>query len=420
MKVKNKLFSGIVLAFVAMFLVLCVGSPGIVFASASSDINCPNIYKEVATNFFEAQYEERGMDYNEISVALETDLYSSEEEVVAKVIVIERDDTYDYVVLNLATAEIDEFAFDDQAAIDKFDDKIYYTGVMNYYVKDADEYRSCGDDVSYSENEFKKISSWINEEYEQFKENASKIYRSDNNPLPNPTKNGWNGFYTWSEIRDFNNDNDYKNTEWGYLSGVGLNGTGSIGFIDQNDFNNHFGTTNACGPTALTNMFIWFQYRNIANSDGKVNALLNNDPYDTFDRFRVLVGHTNADGTSRSKYASALKTYAKEQGYNYEIDTGVDTYDEFKESIDAGKPVLTSIDLSDWGGHAVVTVGYERFTHEYTENHSFLWWSWTTTEYEYTNYLRVIDGWSTSNSSRYIDLKGYWDTVTGRSFLIKS
>lgn len=95
-------------------------------------------------------------------------------------------------------------------------------------------------------------------------------------------------------------------------------------------------------------------------------------------------------------------------------------HDEFKDNISNGRPVLTSIDLSGWGGHAVVTVGVERFTHEYTVEHSFLWWKWTATESEHSNYLRIIDGWNTSNDSVFIDLKGYWDTVTGRGFLIKN
>ena len=44
---------------------------------------------------------------------------------------------------------------------------------------------------------------------------------------------------------------------------------------------------------------------------------------------------------------------------------------------------------------------------------------WTTTEYRYSRYLRVIDGWGSSNASRFIDCAGYWDTVTGRGFKIQ-
>ena len=81
-------------------------------------------------------------------------------------------------------------------------------------------------------------------------------------------------------------------------------------------------------------------------------------------------------------------------------------------------PVLTSLSLEDWGGHAVLTVGYEKFDYEYEKKNSFLWWKWTTIEHKYSKYLRVVDGWDTSNSDRFIDMSGYWDTVIGRGFSI--
>ncbi len=424
MKINSKICKKVMPLFLfILLLIVCIAPSTTVFASASSDINFPNIYQNVAYNFFETQYSVRNIEYNDFSIALEADLYSSEEDIVAKAVVIQRDDAYDYVILNLATSEIDEFVFDDETAMDKFSEKVYYTGVLNYYTKDNEIYHSLSNEEStYTQTEFNKLSNWINDKYAQLKENASKLYRSDNNPLPNPSKDGWNGFYTWSDVSSFNNSNGYSNSEWKYLDGINWNGITASGlqFMSQTTFNNRFGTDNACGPTALTNMFIWFQYKNIVNKNGYVNALRNGSAYDTFDRFRILAGHTNSGGTSRSKYEGALKNYASEQGYNYEIRTGIDTYDEFKDSIANGRPVLTSIDLSGWGGHAVITVGCERFKHEYTKNHQFLWWKWTTTETEYSNYLRVIDGWGSSNDSRFIDLKGYWDTVTGRSFIIKN
>ncbi|MDR0697589.1 MAG: hypothetical protein LBF68_08730 [Christensenellaceae bacterium] len=47
--------------------------------------------------------------------------------------------------------------------------------------------------------------------------------------------------------------------------------------------------------------------------------------------------------------------------------------------------------------------------------HQILFFKWTTTEYRYTRYLRVIDGWDSSNSSRFIDFSGYWDSILGWS-----
>lgn len=103
----------------------------------------------------------------------------------------------------------------------------------------------------------------------------------------------------------------------------------------------------------------------------------------------------------------------------HEIDTGVNSFEEFKTNIENNMPILTSIDLDGWGGHAILVVGYEEFSQAYQVEHKVLWNSWTTTEYNYARYLRVIDGWDTSNDSRFIDFSGYWDTIEGRGVMIK-
>ncbi len=420
---KNKICKKLLLVLVLVVATICVFTNIGIFASANSEINCPEIYKEIATNFFESQYNKRNIEYTNLSVALEADLYNSEEEVVAKALVMKRDDTYDYVTLNIATAEIDEFVFDDDTAIDKFSQKVYYTGVLNYFTNEADNYRSVySDEISYSKNEFKKISSWINEKFSQLKSSASKKYRSDKNPIPNPSKTGYNGFYSYSEILTFNVNNGYVNlTDSNYLEGIDNNGIKdpALSFVSQNTIKTRLDVDNACGPTALTNMFIWFQYRNIENKDGIVNALKSGDVFETFKDLAILVYHSNQNGTMPNRYDDALRDYASKQNYNFELRSNLKTYKDFKGNIDCGRPILTSINLSSWGGHAVLTVGYEQFEYRYSVKHQFLWKKWTTIESDYTNYLRVIDGWNTSNSSRYIDLSGYWDSVIGRSFIIK-
>ena len=379
----------------------------------------PNsIYQNVAKNFFEAQYDRRGIKYDDLKVILESDLYNSKNEVVAKSIVIDRDGEYDYVILNIATSQIDEFSFNDSAALDNFSQKVYYTGALNYYKKIGDSFLHFDKKTKISSVEFNSNSKRINQKYYETK-NKSKLFTFDGNPIPVSNKNGWNGFYDWSNIRSFNSTNGYSNSDWGYLSGINCFDVTSLSFMSQEIFNLHFGTENACGPTALTNMFIWFDYTGIKNKNGIVNALKNKNVFDTFDRFRTLVKHHNDEGTARGYYNDALKTYAREQGYDYELDTGVDTFDEFKENIESDMPVLTSIDLDSWGSHAVLTVGFEKFEQSYEEKHSFMWWDWTTTEYRYSQYLRVIDGWDSSNSSRFIDCNGYWDNIIGRGFKLK-
>ena len=410
-------------SIVAILLLICFSI--LVFPSTAITVNAQEIisasvYQDVAANFLEAQYEKRGITYNDAKVVLESDLYSSTEEVVAKAIVIERDGQYDYVILNIATAEIDEYAFNESEAYNKFSQKVYYTGALNYYIQTENSFTHFDGKTRLTKTEFVNRSKDIEQKYNKTKSKA-KRFTSDGNPLPVTTKDGWNGFYDWSSLSNFNKTNGYSNSDWDYLTGINWNGITDSGlsFEDQNTFNSHFGTNNACGPTALTNMFIWFEYMGIENENGNVNALLNDSVFDTFDRFRVLVHHTNTGGTSRSEYDGALIAYATEQGYDYEINTGVDTFEEFKTNIANDMPVLTSIDLDGWGGHAVLVVGFEEFEQAYEVEHSILFIKWTTTEYRYSRYLRVIDGWGSSNASRFIDCAGYWDTVTGRGFKIQ-
>ncbi len=413
-KIIRKLFV-IGLGFL-MVMGMLGNKPNVAFAE--QDIN--NIYKEIALNFFETQYENRQMEYEQVDVFSEKNLYNDNEEIVAKLVILQRDEEYDYIVFNYATEEIDEFVFNATDINQKFSDKLYYTGLLNYFKKVDNNFIHTETLNSYSYSEFKKSASFINNKLKTTRQKYSKFTNTDGNPLPNPNKTGWNGFYSWSTIYHFNKNNGYSNSDWNYLNGIWFSQVSpDLSFVDQNTFNRYFGTDNACGPTACTNMFIWFQYMNIKNKSGNVNALLNGSTFDTFNRFRELLEHTNAGGTKRNKYDGALKNYASERGYNYKIVTGVNTYAKFKDNIDNSRPVLTSIDLDIWGGHAIVVVGYEEFKQSYEKQHQFLWWKWTTTEYRYSRYLRVIDGWSTSNDSRFIDVAGYWDTVTGRGFALQ-
>lgn len=94
MNAKN--FKRKLMATIILLLVLICSFPffGFTYLSAGTVINLPNIYKDIATNFFKAQYEQEKIEYNELSVALESDLYDSNEDVVAKALVMQRDDCY--------------------------------------------------------------------------------------------------------------------------------------------------------------------------------------------------------------------------------------------------------------------------------------------------------------------------------------
>lgn len=351
-------------------------------------------------------------NYKNLEVALENDLLDDQNNSIAKVVVLKRDDSFDYAVLNCLTKNIDEFSFNQIDAISKFSNTVYYAGLSDFYKAEREEFVSINSDKRVSRPDFKRKFQTIKSKWEKRKD------KENNNPTTPTSKDGYNGFYDWTKVANAcNSSSGWVNNEWRYLPGITVSGvSSSINFYSQTTFNNAFSVSGSCGPTALTNMFIYFNSRGIKNKNGVENTLVNNSPYDTFSRFMTLAKFNN--GTSHDNETAALKAYAKERSYNYELDRYIDTYEEFKENIDNQMPVLTTIRLKDWGGHAILVVGYESFAQEYQEEHSFLWFNWTTTEYRYARYLRVVDGWSTSNNSRYIDMTNYWDFLEGRGLRI--
>lgn len=122
--------------------------------------------------------------------------------------------------------------------------------------------------------------------------------------MPIEDKTGYNGFYDWSTVYSYNKENEYINSEFEYLKGVTWTGLSDsdLKFENQSIFNNYYGKNNSCGPTALTNVFIYSDYLQIKNNHYLVQALLNNDKFQTFDMFRKLTNHSNEDGVSPSTY----------------------------------------------------------------------------------------------------------------------
>lgn len=111
----NKLLS-VALAFI-MVLSVCTAFSFAV--SAYSETN----YEDAGYNFLLAQYELRDIEYDSLTKENAIDLYDNNNNVVAKMMIVNRDGAIDYVVLDFMIDRVDEFGFDQSTFVDKFQDK---------------------------------------------------------------------------------------------------------------------------------------------------------------------------------------------------------------------------------------------------------------------------------------------------------
>ncbi len=63
-----------------------------------------SIYSEIAINFFKNPYCVNDIEYNNLNVEYIKDMKDYDENVVAKVVGLNRDNKHDYVLLNIATS----------------------------------------------------------------------------------------------------------------------------------------------------------------------------------------------------------------------------------------------------------------------------------------------------------------------------
>ena len=373
------------------------------FAAQTVSVNADSgnaDYELLARNFLASQYNLKELEYENISAHTSVDLFDETENVVGKAVILDRDGELDYVVINLITGQVDEFGFNEEATVEKFlaDERIYYGGALNFSTKSGNEYQDFnGRKISQTKFETRT---------REFKNSARKVKNRSSSP------NG--GIISWTDIVNRNAGN--TNSEWNYLSGINWNGVTGTGlsFYSQEYFNEYYNYTystyidGTCGPTATTNMFVYYKWL------GFSNALKNNSAYDTFARMVTLSNWNN--GTYFNDDKNSLKGFANERGYNYDMDTYFwgTNWDAFKGSINKGRPVLTETKSTGYG-HEVVVVGYEQFTYTY-QVQVLWWWETRTTNYRY---LRVIDGFASSNSSRFVDYNGFYSTINGCDFMLK-
>jgi hypothetical protein len=170
----------------------------------------------------------------------------------------------------------------------------------------------------------------------------------------------------------------------------------------------------------MTNMAVYFEWLGY-------NGLMNDVAYDTFDWFVTDLNWFNWGNNWWGNTKSSFKNYAKNRGHKYDITNyNNPNFNDFKKQIGNDRPIYTYLNANQTNGtswaHAVVTVGYEQFTHYYQVNEPywFFGWhdKWVNKETNYY-YLRCIDGWSTSNSGHFIDFNNFYATIMASAFKLK-
>lgn len=405
----KKSFTKKLLILLSFVLFACFVTSESINVLAYDDSN----YEEAGINFLEAQIDLMGESYDYTEIIDSIPLYDEENEIIAKVLILDRNGFWDYVVLDFLIDEIDEFGFNQEDFLSSFYNRgnIYYAGLLSYTYKEDGQYRDLHGNIVEEELFLDTMSV--------FKSKAAKI--------PNEV-NGSDGIISWTDLISSSTNGEpglISRPDYGYIPGIyrySVTGSG-LSFFNQTTFNTEYNLHNdpniggTCGPTAMTNMFVYYEWL------GFDNSLLNNSAHDTFERMIELSDWE--DWTALNWYGNtkdAMKDYAEEQGYDYAMNTyfwGTD-WDYIKGSIDADRPVYTYLNVGDWA-HSVVTVGYEQYTHTYTVNEPYWFFGWKDNYVTYHDdyyYLRVIDGWSTSNDGRFVNYNDFYSTVKGFDFMI--
>lgn len=367
-----------------------------------------------ARDFLIALYDAKDVNYSQMKDKYSVCLYDDEDNIIAQVSLFDRDGKVDYAVYNYITESIDEYGFDcDNALIDfPAKEKIYYAGIFDYYSKSQNQIKNTSSgEVVESSSLSKKIRS--------FKEKMQK-QRNNMKSGSNKPNDAEDGIINWKDIQ--NRTSGWTNSSSGYLNGItwgsttdtnGINGSG-LSFSSMASLSKGGTITNHCGPTALTNIMVYYDWLGM-------NTLLNNSRQDTFDVLRSLCSHDKYGTTYIGNARNALKIYMYKMGYNVALSNFDNSFDSYKSAIDANKVVLTLLNVTEsngnkWG-HFVVTLGYE----EFKQPHEIVFPSFgnmTITVYSYLRYIRVCNGWDSRNQNRFVDLNNFFDSYTNSAITI--
>lgn len=400
---------------IKIIILLCLFN--VVFSFDAMHTNAYNEenYLKAGMDFMCIQYSSKNIEYDNINKYDAIDLYDYNNQVIAKLLVINRDNNFDYVILDFVVDDVNGFGINENEFISEIlsKEKIYYLGQSMF------AYEENGVFFDFYGNE---VSKDLLEET-----NKQMIKKA-----PKEVESGYDGILSWSKIKErYTVDgiymDGYSNNSWDYIPGFDWNNVSGSNYYGQSLLNYNYYVrhretiTGTCSATAMTNMAIYY------DSIG-YDSLINNNIYDTFDWF---IDDTNWKNWGDegiywdTETNESFVNYANTLGYDYYLNiNNSPSFDDFINEIGKDNPIYTYIYAPQTNGtawaHSVVTVGYEQFEYEYTEQVKSYWffgWHYkTVTKYKYYNYLRVIDGWSTSNSAQYIDCNNFYSSIMLKSF----
>ena len=410
---KTKKFSLLAVMFFSLFIVL--NSVFLFTNNISAFAYSEENYRLAGINFLKEQYMLKDLKYDSLEVEDSINLYDFDENVNAKILILNRDSELDYVVLDFTADDIISFGFNSYDYLQNFygKDRIYYVGLSNFaYLENGLYYNISGELLD---------SALLLEAWKEYKAVVPEA------------ASGYDGILSWSEVLSDANSisSSISNSADDFIPGftrTGLDSKGApLNYYAQNVFNAQYNNTHSatiketCGPTAMTNMAVYFRWL------GYPRALINYSTQETFEWFLNDLDWFNWTGENWwTNTKNSFVNYADAIGYNYSI-TNYDnpSINDFTTQINNDCPLYTYLNVTEHSGstwsHAVVTVGYEKFTHSYQVNKR--WWlfgwhdKWVTQTEDYY-YLRCIDGWSTSESGQYIKFN-FYTTYRASAFILK-
>lgn len=397
-----KAIKSIVSCFLLLSLVLIVG---INVSFAEIDIKDYSI-EDRAIDFLKIMYDCHGVEYNSVSFYSAKEMVDDENQLIAKVIIANRDNNYDYATYNVISDSIDEYGFDcaDMYALASSRSKVYYGGPLLYYreVDGSNNLKDLGNNSVALSDVIKAVQN-----------NKANSYSRLNEASRGNPESGFSGIISWTDVK--NRTTGWETVQSGNLAGIDRLGSNGLSFSSMDEFASNT-ITNHCGPTALTNIMVYYKWA------GK-NTLKNNSRKATFNRLRVLCKHDKNNTTWLNDARTAITDYFRECGYSVSLTNFKNDFSKLKTAIENNRMVLTLLNVreadgDDWG-HYVLSLGYSEYRQKYTVDHYFLGIHWTTTHYNYLRFARICDNWSSCNQKKYVDLNSFYSSYNNSAISFK-